>query len=287
MPSLPYNQRWLRGLAVYRPPHEPMRTADYDVAELPDDTAAKGFVVEHDYSGSYPAARWRFGLFCRGVLQGVAVFSHPCNDRVLTSIFPGRATDSVELGRFVLLDEVPGNGESWMLGRCFTLLRREGLAGVVAFSDPCRRLNRQGVPVFGGHVGTIYQAHNAAYLGRGTPRTLTLLPDGSVLSDRAQQKVRSADRGVAYAVRRLVECGAAPPAAHEPQLLRSWLREWRTRLCRVVRHRGNHKYAWALNRRARCPPRLPSPHKVDPGTATPGLRDHAADRVAPGRTHKP
>ena len=49
------------------------------------------------------------------VLQGVAVFSHPCNDRVLTSVFPGRATDSVELGRFVLLDEVPGNGETWML----------------------------------------------------------------------------------------------------------------------------------------------------------------------------
>src|SRR5262249_25959639 len=84
----------------------------------------------------YPAARWRFGLFRRGVLQGVAVFSHPCNDRALTSVFPGRATDSVELGRFVLLDEVPGNGETWMLGRCFRLLRHAGLAGAGASPRP-------------------------------------------------------------------------------------------------------------------------------------------------------
>jgi hypothetical protein len=150
-----------------------------------------------------------------------------------------------------------------MLGRCFALLRRLGLAGVVAFSDPCRRLNRAGVPVFGGHVGVVYQAHNAAYLGRGTPRTLTLLPDGRVFSDRAQQKVRSADQGVDYAVRQLVECGAEPPSSHEPGLLAHWLREWRARLCRTVRHRGNHKYAWALGRRVRLPRGLSYPKQVD------------------------
>ena len=258
------NQRWRQGRAAYRPPEEPIPTADYDVALLPDDTAAKAFVLEHHYSGSYPAARWRFGLCRRGVLQGVAVFSHPCHDRVLTGVFPGRATDSVELGRFVLLDEVPGNGETWFLGRCFHYLRREGLAGVVAFADPCRRLNRQGVPVFGGHVGGIYQAHNGAYLGRGTPRTLTLLPDGSVLSDRAQQKVRSADRGVCYAVALLVRQGAEPPRSAEPRELAPWLRLWKARLCRRVRHQGNHKYAWAVGRRVRLPPGLAYPKQVDP-----------------------
>jgi hypothetical protein len=259
-----FNQRWRWGRDAYRPPDETIRTAEYDVGELPGDALAKAFVLKHHYSGRYPAARWRFGLFRGGVLMGVAVFSHPCNDRVLTAVFPGRPTDSVELGRFVLLDEVPGNGETWFLGRCFALLRREGLAGVVAFSDPGRRLNRLGVTVFGGHVGTIYQAHNGTYLGRGRPRTLTLLPDGSILSDRAQQKVRSADRGVAYAVRQLVRCGAVPPTSHEPDLLRCWLREWRARLCRLVRHRGNHKYAWAVSRRVGLPRGLPYPKQVDP-----------------------
>jgi hypothetical protein len=279
------NQRWLFGRDSYRPPDEPIRTAEYDVAALPDDALAKAFVLRHHYAGSYPAARWRFGLFRRGALQGVAVFSHPCNDRVLTGVFPGRATDSVELGRFVLLDEVPGNGETWMLGRCFALLRREGLAGVVAFSDPCRRLNRQGVPVFGGHVGIVYQAFNGVYLGRGTPRTLTLLPDGSVLSDRAQQKVRSADQGVRYAVARLVACGAEPPSSFEPAFLAAWLGQWKARLCHAVRHCGNHKYAWALGRRVRLPPGRPYPKQLDPGPVpnTPPKEspDHARAEARP------
>jgi hypothetical protein len=264
MSLFPYTQRWLRGFASYRPPDEPIRTAEYDVAPLPDDATARAFVLAHHYSGSYPAARWRFGLLHRGVLQGVAVFSHPCNDRVLTGVFPGRAADSVELGRFVLLDEVPGNGETWMLGRCFHWLRREGLAGVVAFSDPCRRLNRLGMPVFAGHIGTIYQAHNGVYLGRGTPRTLTVLPDGRVFSDRAQQKIRVAERGVRYSVRQLVRCGAQPPSCREPEYLRDWLREWKWRLCRRVRHSGNHKYAWPLDRHVRLPQGLPYPKQVDP-----------------------
>jgi hypothetical protein len=263
--SLPlFTQRWRHGRAAYRPPDERIRTADYEVAPLADDTSARAFVVGHHYSGSYPAARWRFALFRRGALQGVAVFSHPCNDRVLTSVFPGRATDSVELGRFVLLDEVPGNGESWMLGRCFHFLRRKGLAGVVAFSDPCRRLDRDGVPVFGGHIGTIYQSHNGVYLGRSTPRTLTLLPDGRVFSDRAQQKVRSGERGVSYSAGQLVQSGAEPPSCHEPDYLARWLREWKGRLCRTVRHRGNHRYAWPLSRHVRLPPGQPYPKQIDP-----------------------
>ena len=232
---------------------------------MPDDRLARTFVPEHHYAGSYPAARWRFGLFRRDVLQGVAVFSHPCNDRVLTSVFPGPATDSVELGRFVLLDEVPGNGETWMLGRCFRLLRREGLAGVLAFSDPCRRLNRYGEVVFAGHIGRIYQAHNGVYLGRSAPRTLTLLPDGRVFSERAQQKVRSGDRGMAYAIGLLIACGAPPPVSRDPDALSAWLRRWKAQLCHTLRHRGNHRYAWPLSPRVQLPKSLPYPRQIDRG----------------------
>lgn len=42
--------------------------------------------------------------------------------------------------------------------------------------------NVVGALVFGGHIGTISQAHNAVYLGRGTARTHRLLPDGTVLA---------------------------------------------------------------------------------------------------------
>jgi hypothetical protein len=92
---------------------------------------------------------------------------------------------------------------------------------------------------------------------------LALLPDGRVLSDRAQQKIRAADRGVRYAVASLVASGATPRACSEPGQLADWLRAWKGRLCRAVRHRGNHKYAWALSRRVWLPPSLPYPKQID------------------------
>lgn len=238
------NQRWNQGRDSYRRPSEPIRTSEYDVEEIRGDAVAKAFVETHHYSGSYPAARVRVGLYRRGTLAGVAVLSHPCSDRVLTNVFGGRATDHAELGRFVLLDEVPGNGESWMLARTFEILRRRGLRGILAFSDPVERVSADGTRVKPGHVGTIYQATNARYLGRGTARTLRVLPDGTVLSDRSIQKIRKAERGWTGAAEILRAFGADVPweSRHD------WLTHWLGRLTRPLRHPGNHKYAWGLDK---------------------------------------
>lgn len=241
------NQRWREGRSCYRPSGETINTRAYEVAPLNSDNEPKRFIEQHHYSNSYPAARWRFGLYHQSVMVGVAVFSHPCNDRVLTNVFRCPAPRAVELGRFVLLDEVPGNGESFFLGRCFDFLRREDLVGVVSFSDPLPRRTLEGELVHRGHVGTIYQAFNGFYLGRGTPRTIRLLPDGSLLNERAIQKIRQGERGCSYASELLQRFGATPlrsdPAA--------WLREWLPRLTRTIRHPGNHKYAWALDKSTR------------------------------------
>jgi hypothetical protein len=248
---IPVNQRWHDRRDTYRPAGEPIATRLYEVAPIDGDSTARAFVERHHYSASYPAARWRFGLYRLDRLVGVAVFSHPSNDRVLTNTFAGtRATDGVELGRFVLLDDVPGNGETWFLGRCFDLLRREDLVGVVSFSDPMPRATASGLSVMPGHVGTIYQAHNGVYLGRATPRTLKLLPDGTVLSDRAIQKIRAGERGWRPAAELLVRHGADAPCDDR----RAWLRRWLSPgagLVRRVRHLGNYRYAWTLQRRHR------------------------------------
>jgi hypothetical protein len=241
------NQRWSGGRSSYRPA-EPIRTADYEVAPIADDATTKNFVLRHHYSGSYPAARFRFGLFSGGWLCGVAVFSVPCHDSVLTGVFRGiAAADATELGRFVLLDCVPGNGETWFLARCFELLRRESLVGVVSFSDPVARRSSSGLVVFPGHIGTIYQAHNAAYLGRGNARTLRLLPDGSVLSARAISKLRSGCKGWRYTAELLVAHGAEAPDRD----LQAWASRWIPRITSPLRHHGNHKYAWGLDRLGR------------------------------------
>ena len=243
------NQRWRDRLDSFRAPDEVINPLRYEVAAIEDDTTAKGFVEQHHYSGSYPAARFRFGLYRGAALAGVAVFSHPASNKVLTNVFPGAALDSVELGRFVLLDDVEGNGETWFLARCFEQLRKAELRGVVSFSDPLPREDRtNGRTVFAGHIGTIYQAHNAVYLGRGTARTLALLPNGRVFSARAAQKIRSGERGWRYSAAQLEQLGATP-CPETDAARRRWLRVWSTTLCTPVRHPGNFKYAWRLHRK--------------------------------------
>ena len=258
----PVNQRWRDRRHSYRPAGETIRPAEYDVAPIDDDVTAKSFVIRHHYSGSFPAARLRYGLYRAGVLVGVAVYSHPVNNLVLTNVFPVNPTNSIELGRFVLLNQVPGNGETWFLARTFELLRRADIVGVVSFSDPLPRNTAAGRRIFPGHVGTIYQAHNAAYLGRGAAGRLRLLPDGSVLSKRTISKILSMDKGWKYGVQLLMRHGAPPPGND----LSQWMSTWLDRLTRSVRHPGNHKYAWWLHRSARRHVRRirPYPKQIDP-----------------------
>jgi hypothetical protein len=121
-------QRWRDGRSSYRPAGEVIDPREYEVARIektietrafgrvisrvvPDEQTAKKFVVCQHYSGSYPAARFRIGLYRRSELVGVAIFSHPSNDLALRPLSTDR--ESVELGRFVLLDDVPSNGETW------------------------------------------------------------------------------------------------------------------------------------------------------------------------------
>ncbi len=222
--------------------------ARYEVAPIRDDATARAYCERNHYTGSYPAARLRYGLYERGgALAGVVVLAVPARAAVLTTVFPLLVPyrESLELGRLVLADRVPANAKSWMLARVWELAAQEGVRGVVSFSDPLPRCRADGSEVFPGHVGIVYQAANATYLGRATPRTLALLPDGTVFSDRARQKVRGGERGHAYAERLLRRWGAPPRRPGDDSAV--WLG---TALAaagvRRVRHPGMHRYAFAV-----------------------------------------
>jgi hypothetical protein len=255
-----HNQRWSKRRHTYVAAAEVINTSEYDIAPIAFDHEAKQFVIREHYSGSYVAARFRFGLYHRARLVGVAVFSHPCNDLVLTNTFPGDPLESCELGRFVLLDEVPGNGESWFAARCFHQLRREGIIGVVSFSDPEPRTTESGERIFAGHIGTIYQSLSARFVGRSTPRTLRLLPDGKVFNDRTAQKIRSGERGWQSSAA-ILEMYGATKVPTQPQERREWFNYWRARLTRQLQHPGNYKYVWGFTRAAQraLPVALPYP----------------------------
>lgn len=258
-------QRWRDRRGTYRPAGEVINPVHYEVTPLREHEA-KLFVLQHHYSGSMPAARRCFGLFWGGLLVGVAVFSHPVNNRVITSVLPGEAVESLELGRLVLLDRVPGNGESYFVARCFEFLRREGFIGVVSFSDPVKRTSLSGDVVLPGHAGTCYQALNGVFLGRGTPRTLRLLPDGTVFSERAISKIRGGEKGMVYASATLVRAGATPIDIEKlsEEERRAWLRKAVNDVTRPLPHRGNLRYAWTLQKKDRkfLPPSLPYPKLV-------------------------
>ena len=256
-------QRYVRRCARFVEARSPFDRRRYEVAPIVDDRTARMFVETHHYSGSYPAARWRFGLYELGALVGVAVFSVPVRAEALRPLPLDAAT---ELGRLVLLDAVPFNAETWFVARCAKLLAREGLAGFVMFSDPFPRTTAHGDAVFPGHLGVLYQGLGACFLGRAHADTIHLLPDGRVLSRRALTKIRAGERGWRYGVETLVAAGATAPTDTSAEALRAWVGGALAQVTRKVRHPGNLKYAFGLTPGARLdlPASLPYPRIARP-----------------------
>jgi hypothetical protein len=243
------SQRWRDRRQTFRPAGELIDTSQYETAEIEGDGSDN--IETHHYEHKYVAARRRFGFYHRsGELVGVAVFAHPARDCVLTNVFPGEAIESLLLGRLVLLDSVKGNGETVFLSRAFKMLRREGFLGVRSFSDPFPRTDEAGKTVFKGHIGGIYQAFSAVYLGRARKDTMRLLPDGQVLHGRAiAAKIKKRDRGYKSHVETLVGFGAA--ALGPDENAEAWADRWVPILTRKFRHPGNHDYAWGLTPQVR------------------------------------
>lgn len=265
-------QRWTAGRASYRPAGEPIDPSRYGVELLVDDTTPRAFVERHHYSGSFPAARCRVGLYRSHELVGVAVFSLPPQPRALPR-WCGTG-DSVELGRFVLVDDVPANGETWFLARALDVVAGElGVRAVLSYSDPTPRTTWSGEVVMPGHVGTIYQASNARYVGRSRRELLWIDPNGRTVSRRSLSKIRLGERGAGKAYDRLVALGAPRIAPGESG--ESWVRRaLQEGPFRQLRHPGNHAYAFAVGdapkRTRRSFPAVagPYPKAIEPIAAT-------------------
>lgn len=242
--QLDFTQRWSAGRASYRPAGEVINPSAYEVAAL-EEAEARAFCEEHHYEHSYVGGRrCAFGLFHGAELVGVAAFAQGWGGDAGLGALGLPAEAARELKRLVLLDRVPSNGESWFVAECFRQLRRGGLEGLVSFSDPEPRRDAGGRQVFVGHLGIVYRALNAVYVGRGKARTRYLFGDGTVFSEESQDKIRNLDKGWRAAAAELETRGAAPLGAAGDS--RAWLRLWRERLTTRFRHRGNLKYLWGL-----------------------------------------
>lgn len=99
-----------------------------------------------------------FGLFNQNTLAGVICYGTP-SSAPLRSGLAGveNASNVVELTRLWVADNVPKNGESFLIGRT---LKHSGKEIVVSFAE-----------IEQGHVGTVYQATNWLYTGQSAKRT--------------------------------------------------------------------------------------------------------------------
>lgn len=242
------SQRWRDRRQYWRVDRdEGFRKTDYTV-DFVRDGIARAFVIAHHYSGSYPVAAERVGLYRGTELVGVAVFSIPINNNAVPRYTGLQSCEGIELGRFVLLDEVPYNAESFFLARALKLLHTEHseLRSVIAYSDPLPRQATDGRIIMPGHVGVIYQASSATYVGRAQAKTMHVNRDGIALSSRALSKIRLQEHGANSAEKRLVKLGAHPRIFGQDPA--EWVNEVLTSgTFQKIRHPGNHVYCFALS----------------------------------------
>ena len=252
------SQRWRDRRARWVPAASEIDPRRLAVDVIDSRKVAVPFVRAHHYAASMPVTRLSVGLFADGAggrpqLVGVCVFSYPVNEASVpknAGLQNPRA--ACDLGRLVVLDCQGGNAESFLVARAFRLLRREKpeILSVISYADPVRRSDGQGRVFMPGHVGGLYAVMAARYVGRSSPRTDLLLPDGRPMSPRALSKIRNAECGQRYAIDDLLRAGAPPPRHGEDRA--AWLTGLeRADFLRRRRHPGCHAYVFPLTRAAR------------------------------------
>lgn len=186
-------------------------------------------------------------------MVGVASFAVPVNNASVP-LYTGlnHPNQAVDLGRLVLLDDVPGNGESWFVSRAFRLLRQEKseIHSVIAYSDPVKRIDQDGKEIMPGHCGMIYQALSAKFLGRSSKRTNLMMPNGRLFSARALSKIDRMESGWQYAESQVIEAGAS-----KREFLESpgdWIKRLKKEgFFSKIRHPGNFVYTFGLTKAAK------------------------------------
>lgn len=283
-----HEQRWKDRRTSWAKP-APFDKGRYGI-ELLLPAQAKQYVEAHHYSGSCTSVVQAWGLFevqgevrglARPELVGVAIFSTPSNERVITSRTSFGPREGLELGRFVLADKVPHGGESHALSKMLKALaaERPELMAIVAYSDPMERADASGHVYKPGHVGSAYQATGALYGGLTDKRTVYLTRNGELLNARALSKIIGGETGAAYAERQIEQATGLKRLAGESGA--SYVQRARkSDALSKVRHPGNHIYAWALRRSARA--QLAAHYGIEPdgqqGAST--LYQRAQDRAA-------
>jgi len=153
-----------------------MTMIPYEVRKV-SSLEGRDFIKEHHYSkGCHNRPSPCYGLFDKEDMIGCLVFSTPCSEAVRSSIFgPDYKSHVTELHRLFVKDGTPKNTESWFIGKCLKLLKKEkpSIWAVITFADSTE-----------GHKGVIYKATNAKFCGMTSKATFYLDREGRLRHPR-------------------------------------------------------------------------------------------------------
>ena len=134
-----------------------MALDEFSVHPMPCQAAMR-LMIEHHYLHRRGPCSVAFGMFNGNELVGAVCYGTPSSAPLRSGIAgPENALNVIELTRLWLRDDVPKNGESFLIGRT---VRRCGKEIVVSYADASV-----------GHIGTVYQASNWLYTGLSAKRT--------------------------------------------------------------------------------------------------------------------
>jgi len=116
----------------------------------------KDFVEKWHYSQSINGVNSTlcFRVVLRGAVVGAAIFGAPGMPQVAAKYSNSGKYHLLELRRFVMIDDLPPNNESYVLARMLKMCKDAGIDRILSYADPSF-----------GHQGIIYQATGFKNLG--------------------------------------------------------------------------------------------------------------------------
>ena len=134
---------------------EPIRVRDTVVG--PASTADVGeFCRRYHYTNTGGSALWRWGLWHGVTMLGVVAYNLPTRT-VCESVFGAEHFDKVwHMGRLAMADGAPTNSESRLIGGSLRAIQRDHPTVWAVITYAATDV---------GHIGYVYQATNALYIG--------------------------------------------------------------------------------------------------------------------------
>lgn len=135
---------------------------------------ARGYIAKNHYSKTFPdSTMFCFAGYLGDKIAGIITYGMGTSVNQYTSVFADiQKGEYLELTRLWSADTMPRNTESKIISESMKQLPKK-IKLIVTFADPSQ-----------GHIGYIYQATNALYIGKSMGGTMLITKEGIVKHQR-------------------------------------------------------------------------------------------------------